>query len=245
MVALSALGKTTKSTAGPWPAKRRRKLSRITRLIRLRPTARLSTWLLEEAQSAGRMGSAIQILALQALAFEVLADCGSALPPAVSVALTLELSRASGVNGMVGGQALDLEADKQGRPENPDAGHVSRLQAMKTGALIRFSCEAGAIIATADATTRTALSDFGRHLGYAFQIADALLDAEGDEQRVGKALAKDAAAGKATLVSLLGLEAAKAELRNTVENAKASLLPFGAKAKTLVSAAEFVAYRDK
>mgnify|MGYP001814370459 FL=1 len=182
--------------------------------------------------------------ALQALAFEFLADCASGLPPAVSVALTVELSRASGVNGMVGGQALDLEADKLGRPENPDAGHVSRLQAMKTGALIRFSCEAGAIIATADPTTRTALSEFGRHLGYAFQIADDLLDAEGDEQRVGKALAKDAAAGKATLVSLLGLEAAKAELRNTVENAKAALLPFGAKAKTLVSAAEFVAYRD-
>ncbi len=183
--------------------------------------------------------------ALQSLAFEVLADCPSEMSPAVSVALVAELSRASGANGMVGGQALDLEADKQGRPENPDTNHVSRLQAMKTGALIRFSCEAGAILVAAADTDRTALSDFGRHLGYAFQIADDLLDAEGDEQRVGKALAKDAAAGKATLVSLLGVEAAKSELRNTVENAKAALGPFGKKAETLVSAAEFVAYRDK
>jgi farnesyl diphosphate synthase len=183
--------------------------------------------------------------ALQSLAFEVLADCHAGADPAVSVELMTQLSRASGVNGMVGGQALDLEADKQGQPETPDTSHVSRLQAMKTGALIRFSCEAGAIFANASASSRSSLSDFGRHLGYAFQIADDLLDAEGDEQRVGKALAKDAAAGKATLVSLLGAEAAKAELRGTVENAKAALVSFGAKAEALAAAAEFVAYRDK
>ena len=183
--------------------------------------------------------------ALQSLAFEILADCPAGADPVVSVELITQLASASGVNGMVGGQALDLEADKQGQPKSPDTSHVSRLQAMKTGALIRFSCEAGAILANASGSSRTSLSDFGRHLGYAFQIADDLLDAEGDEQRVGKALAKDAAAGKATLVSLLGAEPAKSELRGIVEKAKAALRPFGAKAETLVATAEFVACRDK
>lgn len=183
--------------------------------------------------------------ALQSLAFEIIADSESRLDAAVSGELVTQLSRAAGVRGMVGGQALDLEADKLGQPPAPDVSHIRLLQAMKTGALIRFSCEAGAILAMAPAPARAALIDYGRHLGYAFQIADDLLDAEGDEQLVGKAVAKDAAAGKATLVSLLGLDAAKSELRNTVEHAKAALATFGERAETLIAAAEFVAHRDR
>ncbi len=180
---------------------------------------------------------------LQALAFQILADCNE-IAPATRVKLISELAKASGAAGMVGGQAMDLEADKLNHPQEADATHVKSLQAMKTGAIIAFSCEAGAILADAPADQRAALASYGRHLGYAFQIADDLLDVQGDAETVGKAVAKDAAAGKATLVSLMGISDAQSELSRTVAAAKAALAPFGGKAATLLAAADFVAERD-
>jgi len=184
--------------------------------------------------------------ALQALAFEILAEAAETglYDARCAAGLIKELAAASGAAGMVGGQAMDLEAGKLSSPEAPDAPHVRTLQAMKTGSLIRFSCEAGAILAGRTGTERAALRDFGNELGLAFQIADDLLDAEGDAARVGKAVAKDAGAGKATLVSLIGIEAARQELAKALEAARQSLAPFGERAEILVSAAEFVASRD-
>lgn len=187
---------------------------------------------------------------LQALAYEVLAQSTQmagegANEDGVRTSLIAELAAASGVRGMVGGQALDLEADKRANPSRPDTDHIRRLQAMKTGALIRFSCEAGAILAKAGGAERAALRTYGAQLGLAFQIADDLLDVEGDEATVGKAVAKDAGAGKATLVSLIGLRQARAELAGAVTAAKAALSSFGSRAETLLQAADFVAERDR
>ena len=130
--------------------------------------------------------------------------------PRVRTELIAGLARASGAAGMAGGQCLDLEADKLGTPARPDLAHIERLQAMKTGALIRYACEAGAILGRADASQRRALAQFGERLGAAFQIADDLLDVEGEAGVMGKATGKDAR--KATLVSLLGVPAARARL---------------------------------
>ena len=119
------------------------------------------------------------------------------------------------------------------------------MQSLKTGALIRISCEAGAILGEGDHAARQALSTYGAALGLAFQIADDLLDAEGDAATVGKAVSKDSAAGKATLVSLLGLDAARAELQRAEQAAIDALAPFGPRAETLIEAARFVARRDR
>lgn len=182
--------------------------------------------------------------ALQTLAFQVLAEAADAGLCDASCALTLsrELAAAAGAAGMVGGQALDLEAE-QGSA-SPEIAHIIRLQAMKTGRLIRFSCEAGAILAGRESEERAALRAFGEHLGLAFQIADDLLDAEGDAERMGKAVAKDAAAGKATLVSLMGIAEARDELETALEQAQLALQIFGSRAQVLTSAAKFVANRD-
>jgi farnesyl diphosphate synthase len=176
-------------------------------------------------------------------AFEVLARPTTHADAAIRVALVAALARASGAAGMVGGQALDLMADKLGDPAAPSVEHIRRLQAMKTGALLVFACEAGGILGGASAIERTALADFGAALGLAFQIADDLLDAEGDAATVGKAVSKDAAANKATIVSLLGLPAAKAMLRETEAKANDALAIFGAKADVLRAAARFVVNR--
>lgn len=180
---------------------------------------------------------------LLTLAFEVLARPTTHADAAIRVALVAALARASGAAGMVGGQALDLMADKLGDPAAPSVEHIRRLQAMKTGALLVFACEAGGILGGASAIERTALADFGAALGLAFQIADDLLDAEGDAATVGKAVSKDAAANKATIVSLLGLPAAKAMLRETEAKANDALAIFGAKADVLRAAARFVVNR--
>lgn len=188
---------------------------------------------------------------LQSLAFEVIADSygvqavGNAGFSHVCGELTAGLAFASGVRGMVGGQALDLDADKRGEPPHPEVAHIRRLQAMKTGALIRFSCEAGAILGQAGAAERAALNDYGTQLGLAFQITDDLLDFEGDATLVGKAVSKDAAAGKATLVSQVGPQAARDELAGAVRRAKAALDRFGERAEILRQAADFVAARDR
>src|SRR5476651_926304 len=146
--------------------------------------------------------------ALQALAFEVLAHEDTHGDPAVRVALVSELAKAAGAHGMVGGQMLDLLAEKEGaRPLS--IGAITRLQRLKTGALISFSCTAGAILGKAPEPMRAALSAYSHDLGLAFQIVDDLLDVEGSAAELGKTPGKDAAQGKATFVSILGLERAR------------------------------------
>jgi farnesyl diphosphate synthase len=182
--------------------------------------------------------------ALLTLAFEIIAGSKSVMAPAQRVELVMALARDSGRAGMVGGQCIDLEADKLGSPADPTLAHIRHLQALKTGALIRFGCVAGALLGNATAAERAALFTYGERLGFAFQIADDLLDATGDEATVGKAVAKDAAAGKATLVSLMGITAARAKLLEVEAEAVAALEVFGGKAATLIAAAAFVSNRS-
>lgn len=182
---------------------------------------------------------------LLTLAFDILARPSTHHDPAVRADLVLALARAAGAGGMVGGQALDLEADKLGIPAVATLDHIRRLQAMKTGALITFAVEAGAILGQASPHERSALKSYGDHLGFAFQIADDLLDVEGDMATVGKAVGKDLAAGKATLVTLLGIEAARAKLTQTQNAAISALAPFGDRGAVLAAAARFVATRQK
>jgi farnesyl diphosphate synthase len=181
--------------------------------------------------------------ALLTLAFEIIARQEAHADPAVRAELARLLAHAAGGRGMVLGQMLDLEAEKRGEPAKPSAEHVRRLQALKTGALLAASCEAGAVLASAPSDQRGMLRRYGEKLGLAFQIADDLLDAEGDAATVGKATGKDSAAGKATLVSLIGIEEARAELDAAVRDAELELAPFGDKAATLIEAARFVASR--
>ncbi len=182
--------------------------------------------------------------ALQTLAFDILARPDVHTDANVRIALVSELARASGVGGMAGGQMLDLAAEgrfaaKRTLSEN----EIITLQAMKTGALIRFACRAGAILGEAKADARTGIDRYGAAIGQAFQIADDLLDVEGDSTTLGKAAGKDAAAGKATLVSALGAAAARARLDALIAEADAALAPFGAKAHILRDAARFIVQR--
>jgi farnesyl diphosphate synthase len=182
--------------------------------------------------------------ALLTLAFDVMAR-GEVHPDAgVRAALVLELSRAAGLGGMAGGQMLDLAAEGRFADKHKlSQDEIATLQAMKTGALIRFACRAGAILGQADASARDAIDRYGVAIGQAFQIADDLLDLEGDTQTIGKAAGKDAAAGKATLVSTLGPAGARARLTTLIAQADAALAPFGAKADSLRAAAHFIAER--
>jgi len=177
--------------------------------------------------------------ALLTLAFEIMAGESAHPDPAARARLMAGLARASGWQGMAGGQMLDLMAPGQ----SLNADEIARLQAMKTGALLKFACEAGGIIGGADAGDMAALSRYGALIGQAFQLADDLLDAEGDAATLGKAAGKDAAAGKATLVSLLRLEAAKARLRELEREAVRALEPFGARAGMLAATARFIIAR--
>ncbi len=180
--------------------------------------------------------------ALLTLGFEILASPKTHADAAVRADLVIAMARAAGVAGMVGGQCLDLEADKLGVPAAPSLPHIERLQAMKTGALIRFACEAGAILGRAAPEQRGALMDFGECLGRAFQMADDLLDAEGDAATLGKATGKDA--NKATLVSILGIAEARARLAILEAEALAALAQFGPKADVLREATGFVVRRQ-
>lgn len=176
-------------------------------------------------------------------AFEILSEAAAHPMPDVRLALIGALAKAAGAAGMVGGQALDLAAERV-HPDKPlSIAEIVHLQAMKTGALIRFACEAGAILGDATPVERAALVTYGTEIGLAFQIADDLLDAEGDAATVGKAVSKDAAAGKATLVSLMGIAATRDELARAERAAIDALAPFGTAAGTLVDAARFVARR--
>ena len=179
--------------------------------------------------------------ALQALAFEVLAHEDTHGDPAVRVALVAELAKASGAHGMVGGQMLDLLAEA--RAEEISIGAITRLQRLKTGALITFSCTAGAILGKASDHSRAALIGYAHDLGLAFQIADDLLDIEGNVVELGKTPGKDAVAGKATFVSILGVERARAQAGLLARQAAAHLESFGEAADLLRQAANFVVAR--
>lgn len=176
---------------------------------------------------------------LLTLAFDIVAAPETNLPPAAKVELVTALARASGIGGMAGGQALDLAAEHRILDED----EIVLLQSMKTGALIRFACEAGAIIAGGDGTARATLRRYGETIGLAFQLADDLLDLKADAATLGKATGKDAARGKGTLVSLKGMEWAEARLDALVQEASNLLEGYGTAATTLVNAARFVADR--
>jgi farnesyl diphosphate synthase len=183
---------------------------------------------------------------LLTFAFDILSRVETHADPAVRIELVAALARASGVGGMAGGQMLDLAAEGRFvRNAAPQLGEseVRLLQAMKTGALLRFACQAGGILAAATPPQRQALDRYGVAVGQAFQIADDLLDVEGDPALVGKATGKDAQAGKATMVSILGTAAAKARLKALVAEAEQALAPFGAAAGVLIEGAHFVAER--
>lgn len=181
--------------------------------------------------------------ALLTLAFEITARDKTHADPSVRADLTHLLAQAAGGRGMVLGQMLDLAAEKRGEPQQPSVDHVRRLQALKTGALLAASCEAGAVLGRASKAERAAVRRYGEDLGLAFQIADDLLDAEGDAATVGKATGKDSAAGKATLVSLIGIDAARRQLAQVVQSAERALEPFGNRAATLIKATHFAANR--
>ena len=180
---------------------------------------------------------------LQALAFEILADPATDANAEVRVALCLGLSRAAGLAGMVGGQMLDIDAEQSTAPLTVD--EIRRLQAMKTGALLKFSVDAGVILAGADAKARAALGVYGRAIGAAFQIADDILDVESDAATLGKRTGKDAGQNKGTLVGALGLEGARRELDRLVDEAIAGVdgAGVGAKGEILCATARFVAMR--
>jgi farnesyl diphosphate synthase len=183
---------------------------------------------------------------LLTFAFDVLARAETHPDPGVRIELVAALASASGLGGMVGGQILDLAAEGRfadGVPEPLGQDEIETLEAMKTGALLRFSCASGAILGQADRRARGALDRYGAAIGKAFQIADDLLDAEGDPAMVGKATNKDAAAHKATFVRILGIDGARKKLAELVADAKAAVAPFGAKADVLRAAARFVAER--
>jgi farnesyl diphosphate synthase len=180
---------------------------------------------------------------LQALAFEILADPATDTSADVRVALCLGLARAAGLAGMVGGQMLDIDAEKSTAPLSVE--EIRLLQAMKTGALLKFSVEAGAILAGADAKARAALATYGSAIGAAFQIADDILDVESDAATLGKRAGKDAEQNKGTLVGSLGLEGARRQLDRLVDEAIASVdaAGVGAKGDLLRATARFVAVR--
>ncbi|MGZ5813600.1 MAG: polyprenyl synthetase family protein [Xanthobacteraceae bacterium] len=183
---------------------------------------------------------------LLTFAFDILCRPETHADAEVRLELVSALARAAGLGGMVGGQMLDLAAEGRFDASPPKLGEqeVKVLQAMKTGALLRFGCLAGAILGKADQNRRTALDRYGSALGEAFQIADDLLDLEGDPATVGKATGKDAAAHKATLVGVLGPAVARRRLEALVGEAQAALGPFGGHADVLKAAARFVATRQ-
>lgn len=178
---------------------------------------------------------------LLTLAFDIISRDEIHRDPTVRLLLTRALARASGIGGMVGGQMLDLAGE--GRFGDREPVDVARLQQMKTGALLRFGCIAGAILGQASKQDYQALDDYGRALGEAFQIADDLLDVEGDAAALGKQTGQDAALGKTTFVTQLGIDGAKQRVRDLLAGADAALSGFGARGDVLRAAARFVAER--
>ena len=179
--------------------------------------------------------------ALLTIAFDIITRDEIHREAGVRLALTRALARASGIGGMAGGQMLDLAGE--GRFGDREPVDVARLQQMKTGALLRFGCIAGAILGQSSPAEYQALDDFGRALGEAFQIADDLLDVEGDAAALGKQTGQDAALGKTTFVTQLGIDGAKQRVRDLLARADSALATFGARGEVLRAAARFVAER--
>jgi len=178
---------------------------------------------------------------LLTLAFDIVTRDELHRDPTVRLLLTRALARAAGIGGMVGGQMLDLAGE--GRFGDREVVDVARLQQMKTGALLRFGCIAGAILGQSAQKEYQALDDYGRALGEAFQIADDLLDVEGDAAALGKQTGQDAALGKTTFVTQLGVDGAKQRVQDLLARADQALSIFGAKGDVLRAAARFVAER--
>lgn len=195
-------------------------------------------------------GEATAILAgdsLLTLAFDLLSGADAHPDPARRIELVRVLARGSGLGGMAGGQILDLSAEGRfagGTPLALPLEEIRDLQAMKTGALLAAAVDMGAVIGGASPHERQALATYGRAVGAAFQIADDILDLEGTPEALGKAVGKDAQAGKATLVAALGRTAAGALLDDLVREADAALAPFGTRGAVLSAAARFVAERQ-
>ncbi|MHC2434581.1 polyprenyl synthetase family protein [Bradyrhizobium sp. USDA 4451] len=179
--------------------------------------------------------------ALLTIAFDIITRDAIHRDAQVRLLLTRALARASGVGGMAGGQILDLAGE--GRFGDREPVDVARLQQMKTGALLRFGCIAGAILGQASQKEYQALDDYGKALGEAFQIADDLLDVEGDAAALGKPAGADAALGKTTFVTQLGIDGAKQRVRDLLARADAALSVFGERGDVLRAAARFVAER--
>ncbi len=179
--------------------------------------------------------------ALHALAFEILAEPQTSSDPFVRAELVSTLGTASGVNGMAGGQMMDMVADE----EEYDLHSITRLQQLKTGALLAASVEMGAILGRVPAEGRAHLRAYARDVGLAFQIADDLLDVEGDAEKAGKALRKDEAQGKQTFVTLMGADKAREQARALVDQAIAHLGSHGEEADMLRALARFIVERDR
>jgi len=177
---------------------------------------------------------------LLTLAFEIMSRPEVDPDPAIRVELVSLLAQAAGWQGMALGQALDLEAE--GSSLSMD--ETLQMQALKTGALFKFACEAGAVLGRAKPEPRSALLDYATALGQAFQLADDLLDAQSTIAKLGKAASKDAARGKATFIALLGIDGAKQKLAGLVRDAESALSPLGPTAEPLAEAARFVATRE-
>ena len=182
--------------------------------------------------------------ALLTFAFDILSRPQTHAKADIRIALTGALARAAGVGGMAGGQMLDLAAEGRfARARRLDIAGVKTLQAMKTGALLKYGCTSGAILGEAPRKARAALERYGSAVGEAFQVADDLLDIEGDAATVGKATGKDAAAHKATFVSLLGVDGARKRLQALVGEAEKAIAAFGKDGAILCAAARFIANR--
>jgi farnesyl diphosphate synthase len=177
---------------------------------------------------------------LLTVAFEIITDPATHADGGVRAELALELARASGHNGMVGGQMLDLAAEEK---QSHDLDEIIAIQSLKTGALFRFSLEGGAILAQAGADDRTAMRTYADKVGLAFQIADDILDVESSPEQLGKATQKDAEAGKATFIDLFGLDGAKQKASQLADEACDALAGYGEKADILREAARFIVER--
>lgn len=180
--------------------------------------------------------------ALQALAFDIVSR--PSLDPAISVQMTRCLAQASGASGMVGGQMMDMAAEKMGA-EPFDLPLITRLQEMKTGALLGAAIEMGVVAARASADDRMRLLGYARDIGLAFQISDDILDVEGDAVKMGKAVRKDAALGKATFVTHLGIDGARMRARALTDAAISKLDIYGERAELLREIARFIVERDR
>lgn len=178
---------------------------------------------------------------LLTLAFDIIASDETPLDSSAKIKLISELAQAAGLGGMVGGQALDLAAEKQ----NPDEAGILTLQQMKTGALIRFACQAGAIIGGADQSNFDRMTKFGQIAGQAFQLADDLLDVTSDAKTMGKNTGKDADAGKATLVGLHGIEWAQQQLIQLAAEASKTLDDMSCDTIVLKQTAQYIILRDR